>query len=196
MSYPTPGASDLAQAKTCLDSLKRSFASTWQDTERTLEFLMQIIQRQTQHIETLQEHANVLDRQNQEKSHMINSLEAQRAVLEGSVAEKQGVLVQVINENHKLKMGLARGLSRFQELQNKMGGMEANYQSAASEVATLRIKLDEAEERAQLASATSKQTQGNQQSSGLTNEQWKHLEVALKRELEVRNGVGTLGGHI
>ncbi|KAF8518891.1 hypothetical protein JB92DRAFT_2901042 [Gautieria morchelliformis] len=184
MSHPPPGASDLSQAKTFLDALKGSFVSTWQDTERTLEFLIQILQRQTQDIESLQENVNILNRQNQEKSDKINSLEAQRAELEGSVAEKQNLLIQVVNDHHKLKMAL----SRFQELQNKMGGLEANYQGAVSEVASLRIKLQEAEERALSATTISKQTQEIQQASGLTNEQIKLLVAALKNELEDRNG--------
>ena len=183
---------ELAEAKTYLDALKKSFSTTWHGTERALQFLMQTLQRQTQQIQTLEGNTNMLERQIQDKSAMINTLEARIAELESHVNTNDRESVEVKKENDKLKTAFTHAFSRCREYQAKMLELEAKHQAASSEVASLRVKLAEAEERAVAGAATGANKEGNVVSSGLSEEQLKKMEAALKRELETRNDVGTL----
>jgi predicted RNase H-like nuclease (RuvC/YqgF family) len=185
MSHPTTpnGAPDTVQNH--INTLKRSFATTWAGTERAVEFLAQTIRLQAQRIQSLESHAAELEKMNQEKKDLIDTLEkrlAEATTTEDQITQKERQLTECTNFNGKLQVALKHAFEGVTDLRKKVEAAEYKYQHAMAEVETLRVKMSEGARR------DSNQTQGN----GFSPEQLAAMEVALKKELEDRSDAGTL----
>lgn len=180
MSYP---------AGPYLEPLRQSFGATWHTTERAIQSMVQLLQQQNQQIQNLEGNAGALERQIQQKSEMIKGLEQRISELEVHVNAKDTELVEAKNQGLKLQSGIAHFAARCVDLQNHISEVQAGYQSASNEVTSLQAKLAEAEKRA--AAVAGERKEGDTFASYLSHEQLKKMEVALKKELEARNDVGS-----